>query len=86
MLRLKSCARLVNDDSGTFLLDTRRGVYWHLNPVGVGIVQALTQDRTVEDITSGIVMEYDIDLQTARQDVKELIRNLKRAKLIEGRA
>lgn len=85
MLKLRECARLIDDENGTFLLDTRRGVYWHLNVMGMDVVQALAQERTVEEITSGIVTRFDVDAQTARLDVDNLIRSLKRAKLIEGR-
>ena len=85
MLRLKDSARLIDDERGTFLLDTRRGVYWHLNAMGMGVVQALSEDRSIEDITAEIVAGFDVDPRTARLDVEELVRELKRAKLVEGR-
>lgn len=85
MLRLRSGARLVDDESGTFLLDTRRGVYWHLNPVGMSIVQALASEPTMDHVVLRVVAEFDVDDKTVRADVNDLVRDLKRARLVEER-
>lgn len=83
MLRLRSSARLVDDESGTFLLDTRRGVYWHLNPVGMSIVAALASEPTMDDVVLRVTAEFDVDARTVRADVSDLVRDLRRARLVE---
>jgi hypothetical protein len=85
MLKLKSSVRLIDDENGTFLLDTRRGGYWHLNPVAMAMVQALMSEPTVEDVVGQVVAEFEVDAETVREDVTRLVRDLKRSKLVEER-
>lgn len=83
MLKLKTDVRLVDDRSGTFLLDTRRGVYWHLNSVAMTLVRTLTHVGSMDDAVERVVAEFDVDAATVRGDVENLVRDLKRAKLVE---
>lgn len=83
MLKFRTDVRLVDDRSGTFLLDTRRGVYWHLNVVAMTLVRSMTHVGTVDDAVQRVVEEFDVDAATVRGDVENLLRDLKRAKLVE---
>lgn len=83
MLKLKSSVRLVDDENGTFLLDTRRGVYWHLNPSGMSLLQGLADGLTVEAIVQQVITEFAVDARTVREDFANVVRELKRARLVE---
>lgn len=85
MARLKPTVELTEDETGAVLLDMRRGVYWHLNVVGVSVARALADESTVAGIARGIAEEFDVDTATAERDVRDLLVQLRRARLLDGR-
>ena len=48
-----------------------------LNETAHTIFQALTEERTAEELTELVVSEYEVDAGTARADVDEFIRQLR---------
>ena len=47
-----------------------------LNEVGVSIWNMLQSDVTLEDIVQGILNEYDVEEEVAREDVQDFIDTL----------
>lgn len=85
-LKLRGGVATAEVDYGTALLDERRGLYWNLNPSGALILQTLLQGGTQEDAVQALTREYSVDVDTARQDVQELVDELSAAQLVEQQA
>ena len=68
---------------GTALLDETRGLYWNLNPTGALALQTLLAGGTAEQAAGALAEAYAVDLDIARQDVQELLDELRSAKLVE---
>ena len=50
MVQLRPDLRIVEVDHGKVVLDTRRGVYWHLNEAAITVLEQLSRGRTVDDL------------------------------------
>lgn len=81
-MKLKAGVEIVTDENGSFLLDTRKGVYWHLNPTGVRFIMDLTDGRGLDDVVSEVSEEFQIDPAIVRSDCNNLMRELRRARLV----
>jgi hypothetical protein len=82
-LKLRSGVFTTEVEYGTALLDENRGLYWNLNSTGTLILQTLLAGGTPEQAVQALANEYAVDLDSARQDVHELVQELRSAKLIE---
>lgn len=85
MIQLRKGLSIVEVEDGRVLLDTRRGVYWHLNRQAVRMLEELGRGRTLDDLVGQIVRETGADEERVRADHLALIDELRRAKLIEGK-
>ena len=54
-----------------------------LNEVGKFLFQQLNQDQTEQSLVAALMEEYEVDLDTARTDVKEFLDHLKSFNLIQ---
>ena len=54
-----------------------------MNEVGVSIWKMLAEDVTLEDIVQGILAEYDVDEDIAREDVQDFIDTLYEKRILE---
>ena len=79
MLRV---SKSVETDDGTFLLDTARGIYWHLNWVGVQVIQGIQNGLKISEISSLVASECDADDETVQADIIQLLKKLKKARLV----
>lgn len=70
-------------DYGTALLDEDHGQYWNLNPTGALILQTLLAGGTAAQAAQALVDQYAVDIDTAGQDVRELVDELRSAGLLE---
>ena len=64
---------------GAVLLNQRRGTYWQLNPTGTLIVKALLSDGDVETAARSLVERYEVELESAREDVRSLVAEMRAA-------
>jgi hypothetical protein len=85
-MRLKPGVKIVDESSGAFLLDTRKGVYWHLNQSGVRLVSALAEGRSVDDVVAEVAAEFSVDPEMVRADCMALLKELRKARLIEKKS
>ena len=53
-----------------------------LNPTGKFLWKMLQKDTTVDELTSAMIAEYDVDKATAETDIKSFIETLKGADLL----
>ncbi|ACZ29132.1 hypothetical protein Xcel_0091 [Xylanimonas cellulosilytica DSM 15894] len=83
-MRLKEGLEIVDVEDGRVLLDSRKGVYWHLNASAIGVLEALAQGRTVDDVVRDVVRQTGADEAVVRADHVELVRELRKARLITG--
>ncbi|WDZ86611.1 PqqD family peptide modification chaperone [Micromonospora cathayae] len=84
MVQLKAGLAIVEVEDGRVLLDTRRGVYWHLNLPALTLIEELGRGRPFDDLIRGIAAETGTDEGTVRSDHLALVYELREAKLIEG--
>lgn len=70
--------------SDHILLDSRRGVYWHLNTEGMRFLEALQAGISVDDFVSEVANQTGADLETVRKDHAQTLRTLVSARLVTG--
>lgn len=68
----------------TVILNHNKGAYYGLNEVGVLVWDTLEQGpQTMDSLCEVVSNEYDVDVETCRKDVDDLIRDLISEKLVE---
>jgi hypothetical protein len=67
------------------ILELDQGTYFGLNPTGAHIWEQLHQPVSVQALLASVVAEYEVDEQTAREDLLKLLEQLRAAGLIEVR-
>ncbi|MCD6352720.1 MAG: PqqD family protein [Proteobacteria bacterium] len=73
--------RVVEEDSVLLNLDT--GYYYTLNEVGRFLWESLDGKKELSAIHKEILDHYDVDPETAKSDILELIDNLLKEGLVE---
>lgn len=68
------------------ILHMRSGVYYGLDPVGARIWKLLDQPRSVEDLRTVILDEYDVEQGKCESDLLVLLEKLRTEGLIEVRS
>lgn len=77
----QTSSRLAND---TVILDHKDGIYFSLNEVGTHIWEQLKESpKSEEELTDSLLEAYEIDSETANQDLKEILNQLINEKLVE---
>lgn len=56
-----------------------------VNEVGVSIWKMLQEEITFEELVSGILDEYDVDENVAREDIQEFLDKLVKAGILAGK-
>ena len=74
---------LSQNNGDTVLLDTHTGQYWHINELGVAVLNGFTSGEVLEDIAHRIATEHNVSTEIALRDCKALIQQLKSAKLLK---
>jgi len=65
------------------ILNLQNGVYYGLNPVGAYVWGLLTEPRTVKEIQSAVLEEYDVESDRCERDLLDLLEKLATEGLIE---
>jgi len=60
----------------TVLLDLETGIYYTLNSVAATVWAALERGHTAEQAVALVIERYEVDEDTARADIEELINEL----------
>jgi hypothetical protein len=72
-------------DGDLVMLDTRRSVYFGLDPVGHRIWALLEQPRSVDALCTELQARFDVAEETCRADVLAFVEQLVEAELVEIR-
>ena len=81
-LNLRDGVSTADTDYGIALLDEDSGEYWNLNPTGALVLRTLLQGGTSTDAAQALVERYDIDVDSASRDVRDLLGGLHSAGLV----
>ena len=73
----------VGDEVAVLGLD--KAVYYGLNPVGARIWELIQKPVRLDQVAALVFAEYDVDRETARRDLMELVEQLLAEGLIERR-
>jgi hypothetical protein len=71
----------LNDEA--VILSLKNGKYYGLNGVGGSIWAAIQESRTLGEIESIIMSEYEVDPETCRREVKTFLETMLAEELIE---
>ena len=71
----------INSD-GYFILDKRKGKYWHLDKLGGEILESLVDGINEENIAHQISSKYDVPKKQVQQDILKLTDELMRNGLL----
>lgn len=74
----KSRLKIIKQDNGAIVFDKNQGIYFQTNDVGVKILELLSKNKSEEEIVSAISVAYSIEIDVAKQDVKDFIQSLKK--------
>lgn len=84
MVELRPGVQLIDHEEGVFLLDVKKGVYWHLNESAFALLEALRQGRSFDAIVRDTSDATRIDEDQVRIDYHAVLDHLRRQKLIQG--
>jgi hypothetical protein len=68
---------------GIVLLDADSGEYYDLNGTGALVLRTLLSGGTAEQAAKALTEEYEVGLEDATQDVRDLLDNLRTARLLD---
>lgn len=81
-LKLRDGVSTADTDYGIALLDEDSGEYWNLNPTGALVLRTLLEGGTSTEAVQALVERYDVDTDSASQDVQDLLGGLRSAGLV----
>lgn len=67
------------------ILDTDKGIYYSLNPVGAFIWRKMLEPTPVKALHDAVLAEFEVDSEQCRQDVLRLLEDLSKQGLIDVR-
>ncbi len=67
------------------ILNTKKGIYYGLDPIGARIWKLLQTPRAIADIYTALLQEYDVEPERCQRDLLALLEDLLGAGLIEVR-
>ncbi|KIH99640.1 hypothetical protein LP52_05070 [Streptomonospora alba] len=77
--------QIVSRDGDNFVLNLRNGEYWHLNSSAYTMLTRIADGETVDEVARDISAATSAPEQTVRDDLTELVDQLRKAKLVEVR-
>jgi hypothetical protein len=71
-----------NGPDGAVLLDIQQGICFNLNPVGAKIWGLIKEHKSMDEIITSLVKEFDVPEEQIRADVMEFAALLKQNRLL----
>ncbi|MBT2445220.1 lasso peptide biosynthesis PqqD family chaperone [Streptomyces sp. ISL-36] len=81
--KLREGVYTAETDYGFALLDEDHDQYWTLNPTAAGVLRTLLDGGTPSDAVRTLTEEYEVDVDSADRNVRELVDELCAAGLAE---
>jgi hypothetical protein len=66
----------------TIVLDLPSSQYFAITGVGSRVFQLLAEERSMDDLVTTVLAEYEVDEATARSDVETFVGLLRQAQLL----
>jgi hypothetical protein len=82
-LKLRDGVSAADTEYGITLLDEDSGEYWNLNPTGALVLHTLLDGGSPDQAVQQLTEQYEVDLDTARRDVEDLLGGLYSAGLVQ---
>ncbi|TXC73276.1 PqqD family protein [Sphingorhabdus soli] len=80
----RAASVLFNDfDDGLMMMDIDSGNYFDIDSVGASVWAMLETPKTIDQICRTLTAEYDVDLETCRQQTSDFIGVLRAQKLVD---
>ncbi len=70
-------------DGLAVVVATRKRMVHRLDPVATDLWRYLEPGRSIDELVDFLLSEYDVDVETARADVKEFVQDLVKRELLE---
>jgi len=86
MLKLRDGVSAADTDYGMALLDEDSGRYWNLNPTAALAMRTLLDGGTTAQAVQELIKQYAVDVDTASQDIEDLLGELHSADLVKESA
>jgi hypothetical protein len=67
------------------ILNLRNSVYYGMNPVGARVWSLLKQPRSIEELRTTLLSEYEVDAELCERDLLNLLEKMRSEGLIEVR-
>lgn len=77
----KVAARVIHGEA--MILTPHDSVLHTLNPVATRVWELLPTHRTLESLAGAIAEEYEVDMETAKGDIQELMSNLMEKQILQ---
>jgi Coenzyme PQQ synthesis protein D (PqqD) len=81
-LKLRDGVSTADTDYGLMLLDEDSGQYWNLNPTAAVVLRTLLGGGTPEQAVVELTGQYQVDADTAKGDIQDLVGELHSAGLV----
>jgi Coenzyme PQQ synthesis protein D (PqqD) len=81
--KLRDGVSVAEMEHGFALLDQDSGQYWNLNPTGAVVLRTLLDGGTAAQAAQNLAEHYSVDINSAGEDVAELVTELRSAGLVE---
>lgn len=77
----------ISSDLGkeAIILNLKSGMYHGLNEVAAEVWNIIQQPKAVKEVKAILLEEYEVDIQQCDRDLKDLLRELTQAELIDIR-
>ena len=86
MLKLRDGVSAADTDYGMALLDEDSGQYWNLSPTAALALRTLLDGASTAQAVRELTEQYEVDADTASQDVEALLGELHSAGLVKESA
>ena len=83
--RVRASSNQVSSKLGeeAVVLNFENGVYYGLNEVSARIMELISESPTVGEIHQTLLKEYEVDAETCRKDLIDLLQQLEKNELID---
>ena len=82
-LELRDGVSAADTEYGMALLDEDSGQYWNLNPTAALALRMLLGGGTTAQAVQELTEQYAVDVETASQDIEDLVGELHSAGLVK---
>ena len=82
-LKLRDGVSAADTEYGMALLDEHSGQYWNLNPTAALALRMLLGGGTTAQAVQELTEQYAVDVETASQDIEDLVGELHSAGLVK---